>query len=286
MMSRAQNTGQHILGNGIGEELGADITPIEDALVDGISLRLRKSDIRFITDIHCAHPQPPRTQTVERMVSGSIGAMLISDLKHGPSETVVAELRDYPEWHRQRQRYGVWIILVNDPVLLDYIEAARRRLADLLHPPQQRQPHLTLFVCGFEQQLRVADDDFSPTQLHDQIESLQGLRGVAYALSLGAPDSFASAAFIPVMDPSGQLIQWRCALELAAKEIRQATYVPHITLGLYKRKASAEEVRQRLREIDAPSVSLRISQLDYATYDARLQFGPLETRHVVRLDCA
>jgi 2'-5' RNA ligase len=220
------------------------------------------------------------------MVSGSIGTMLISDLKHGPSETVVAELRDYPEWHRQRQRYGVWVIPVNDPVLLDYIEAARQRLADLLHPSQQRQPHLTLFVCGFEQQPRVADDDFSPTQLHDQIESLQSMRGAACSLPLGALDSFASAAFIPVMDPFGKLTQWRCALEVAAKEVRQTGYVPHITLGLYKRKATAEEVRQRLGEIDAPSTPLQVSQLHYATYDARLHFGPLETRHVVRLESA
>lgn len=212
--------------------------------------------------------------------------MLISDLKHGPSETVVAELRDYPEWHRHRQRYGVWIIPVNDSVLLEYIETARRRLADLLHPSQQRQPHLTLFVCGFEQQLRVAHDDFSPTQLHDQIESLQGLRSAACSLPLGVPDSFASAVFIPVMDPSGQLTRWRCALEVAAKEVRQATYAPHVTLGLYKRKATAEEVRQRLCEIAAPSTSLRINQLEYATYDARLHFGPLETRHVVRLESA
>ncbi len=220
------------------------------------------------------------------MVSGSIGAMLISDLKHGPSETVVAELCDYPEWHRQRQRYGVWIIPVNDPVLLDYVEAARRRLTDLLHPSQQRQPHLTLAVCGFEQPAQVANDDFTPLQLRDQIESLQRLRGVACSLSLGAPDSFASAAFISVTDPSGQLTRWRSALEVLAKGLRQANYVPHITLGLYKRKAAAEEVRQRLREIDAPSVSLRINQLHYATYDAHLQFGPLETRHVVRLASA
>jgi 2'-5' RNA ligase len=212
--------------------------------------------------------------------------MLISDLKQGPSETLIAELRDYPEWHRQRQRYGVWIIPVNDPALLDYIEATRRRLADLLHPSQQRQPHLTLFVCGFEQPSHVADDDFSPAQLHDQIESLQSLRGAACSLALGAPDSFASAAFIPVLDPSGQLTQWRCALEVAAKEVRQSTYVPHITLGLYRRKATAEEIRQRLVEIDVPSMSLRISQLHYATYDARLHFGPLETRHVVTLECA
>lgn len=220
------------------------------------------------------------------MVSGSIGAMLISDLKHGPSETVIAELRDYPEWHRQRQRYGVWIIPVNDPVLLDYIETVRRRLADLLHAPQQRQPHLTLFVCGFEQPSHVANDDFSPAQLHEQIELLQGLRGAACSLPLGAPDSFASAAFIPVIDPSAQLTHWRGALEVAAKEIRQAAYVPHITLGLYKRKATAAEVRQRLCELDAPSTSLRISQLHYATYDARLHLGPLETRHIVRWESA
>jgi 2'-5' RNA ligase len=212
--------------------------------------------------------------------------MLISDLKHGPSETLVAELRDYPEWHRQRQRYGVWVIPVNEPALLDYIEATRRRLADLLHPSRQRQPHLTLFVCGFEQPSQVEDDDFSSTQLHDQIESLQGLRGTACSLALAAPDSFASAAFIPMIDPTAQLTQWRGALEVAAKEVRQAIYVPHITLGLYKRKAAAEEVRQRLREIDAPPMSLRIDQLHYATYDARLHFGPLETQHIVSLECA
>jgi hypothetical protein len=212
--------------------------------------------------------------------------MLISDLKHGPSETLVAELRDYPEWHRQRERYGVWIIPVTDPTLLDYIEAARRRLADLLHPSQQRQPHLTLFVCGFEQPSHVADDDFSPTQLFDQIESMRRMHGAACSLPLGAPDSFATAAFIPVMDPSAQLAQWRCALEVATKEVRQAIYVPHITLGLYKRKAAAEEIRQRLREIDAPSTPLRIDQLHYATYDARLHFDPLETQHVVRLESA
>ena len=220
------------------------------------------------------------------MVSVSIDVMLISDVKHGPSGTAIAELRDYPEWHRQRQRYGVWMIPVNDPLLLDYIEAARRRLDDLLHPSQQRQPHLTLFVCGFEQPSHTADDDFSPAQLHQQIESLQHLRGVECSFPMGAPDSFAGAPFVPVMDPHGQLSRWRCALEGAAKEVRQSTYVPHITLGLYKRKATAGEVRERLGEIEAPAMSLRVNQLHYATYDARLHFGPLETQRVISLESA
>jgi 2'-5' RNA ligase len=210
-------------------------------------------------------------------------SQLISDLQHGPSETIVAELRDYPEWQRGRQRYAVWIIPVDDPVLLDYIDVARQRLADLLHPALQRQPHLTLFVCGFEQPTRIEDDDFLPAQLHAQIESLQGLRSRTCELPLGAPDSFASAAYIAVNDPAGQLSQWRNALGLAANEVRQAPYVPHITLGLYKRKATAAEIRRRLRELDPPPTPLRINQLHYVTYEASQQFGPLETEHIVSL---
>jgi 2'-5' RNA ligase len=205
--------------------------------------------------------------------------MLFSDARHGPSETIAAELRDYPEWHRGRLRFGVWMIPVLDPALLDYIESAQRRLADLLHPSQQRQPHVTLFVCGFEQPAAcIEDDDFSPLQLQAQIDALHRVRGTPCRLPLAAPDSFASAAFIPVGDPEGRLANWRVALGRGVREVRQAAYTPHITLGLYRRKIAAEIVRQRLREIEAPATSLPVEDLHYATYDARLQFGPLESR--------
>ena len=35
--------------------------------------------------------------------------MLFSDPANSPAETLVTELRDYPQWHRGRQRYGVWV---------------------------------------------------------------------------------------------------------------------------------------------------------------------------------
>jgi hypothetical protein len=205
--------------------------------------------------------------------------MLFSDVRHGPSETIVTELRDYPEWHRGRLRFGVWMIPVDDPALLDYIESARCRLADLLHPNLQRQPHLTVFVCGFEQAACVADDDFSPIQLQVQIDALHRARAASCVLPLAAPDSFASAAFIPVGDPEGRLAVWRDLLGTEAREVRQAAYVPHITLGLYRRKIAADIVRQRLSEIEAPPVPLRVESLHYATYDARMQFGPLESQY-------
>jgi 2'-5' RNA ligase len=210
--------------------------------------------------------------------------MLFSDARHGPSETIVAELRDYPEWHRGRLRFGVWMISVEDPALLDYIESAQRRLADLLHPSLQRQPHLTMFVCGFEQSACIADDDFSPMQLQAQIDALHRERGTSCSLPLAGPDSFASAAFIPVGDPEGRLTIWREVLGRKVREVRQAPYTPHITLGLYRRKITAEIVRQRLSEIEAPPVSLRVGSLHYATYDARLQFGSLESQRRLVLD--
>jgi 2'-5' RNA ligase len=211
--------------------------------------------------------------------------MLFSDPLASPAETLVADLRDYPEWHRGRDRYGVWVIPVDDAVLLDYIDAARDALADLIHPSPRRQPHLTLFVCGFHGE-GDADDDFPPQRLTQQVASLQACADSACALPLGCPDSFASAAFVPVGDPMGQLSRWRSVLGEASREIRQAPYVPHITLGLYRRCVSAEVVRRRLAAVAAPPASLAVHELRYVTYDARDQRGPLDTHDCVMLRAA
>jgi hypothetical protein len=212
--------------------------------------------------------------------------MLFSDPKASPAETLVAELRDYPEWHRGRLRYGVWLALVEDRALLDYIRAAQERLADLLHPSPLRQPHLTVFVCGFEAPACVADDDFSPAQLLGQVERLERVRGPACTLPLGRPDSFASAAFLPVGDPLGRLARWREALGASVREVRQQAYCPHVTLGLYRRKVDAAAVRQRLAELGAPPASLAVAQLHYATYRADRMLGPLQSRRRLLLDAA
>ena len=210
--------------------------------------------------------------------------MLFSDIRHGPRETIVTELRDYPDWHRGRLHYGVWIVPIDDPSLLHYIASVQRRLDDLLHPGLQRQPHLTVFVCGFEQHVCTADDDFSLLQRRAQTSALHRVRGRSCRLPLAAPDSFASAAFIPVGDPEQRLARWREVLGREAREVRQAAYVPHITLGLYRQKVMAADLRRRLSEIEPPSMPLNVESLHYATYHAHQQWGPLESRFRLTLD--
>lgn len=200
--------------------------------------------------------------------------MLFSDPLNGPAETVVATLRDYPEWHRGRTHYGVWIIPVVDPWLLAYIDEARAALGDLLHPVGHRQPHLTVFVCGFHG-AGCRDDDFPEERLHVQRALLAREGGPPCLLPLLPADSFASAAFVPVDDRQGHLGRWRSLLRQAGAEIRSSAYVPHITLGLYRQQVSAAELRRRLAALPAPCMSLQVDELRYVTYQAREHQGRL-----------
>lgn len=209
--------------------------------------------------------------------------MLLSHPTQAPDATLITDLRDYPEWHRGRQRYALWMVPIGCPALLSHIHVLQTQLGDLLHATR-RQAHLTLFVCGFEQAQAVANDDFTPEQLRQQIEHLGQLRSPPCALEIGPPDSFASAAFLPVVDHAGNLQRWRTALGQSCREVRQSAYVPHITLGLYKRRIGAAELRERLQQLPAlANPQLEVEELHYATYDSRDLFGRLDTQRCIPL---
>jgi len=174
---------------------------------------------------------------------------------------------------------------VADPAVLDYIDAARAQLADLIHPSPRRQAHVTIYVCGFHG-AGDHDDDFPPHRLDRQVALLEAHAGTGCALPLAPLDSFASAAFIPVGDPMGRLARWREVLAEGSREIRQAPYVAHITLGLYRRCVPAEVIRQRLGTVAAPPSWLRATELRYATYEAQDHFGPLRCIRRVALATA
>lgn len=200
--------------------------------------------------------------------------------------TIAAPLHDYPEWHKGRSRYGLWMIPIDCPHVLDYINRATAELSDVLHPTA-RQPHITLFVCGFEQPDRLHNDDFTREQLQQQIAALETAAMPSGILHIGRPQSFASAAYLSVTDPCGQLANWRSKLAQNCTEIRQQTYVPHITLGLYRQCITADQLWQRLDAIAVPpELQLPVKRLEYVTYNSTCLFGPLDCQWSVQLaDC-
>ena len=87
--------------------------------------------------------------------------------------TIPAEIRDYPEWHRGRQTYAVWIVPLEDERILEIFHAARKHLSGVLLESYRRQPHITLFVCGFLVEQSRYNDDFSLPQLQGQLNALK-----------------------------------------------------------------------------------------------------------------
>ncbi|PTS85733.1 2'-5' RNA ligase [Pseudomonas sp. HMWF032] len=205
--------------------------------------------------------------------------MLISNPLTGPTHSLITEQRDYPEWHLGRSRYAAWVLPVQCPHLLAHIACLQHAFSDWLHPPGRRQAHITVFVCGFISGQARHNDDVSKRQRQQQFKAIGRASRQPLTLEIGQPDSFASAAFLPVSDPSGQLQHWRTLLSEHSQEVRQSPYHAHITLGLYRQRVDAPLIRARLIELaEEHPRKLPVNSLQYVHYRARQLFSPLCVR--------
>ncbi|GAB0153766.1 2'-5' RNA ligase family protein [Marinobacterium sp. BA1] len=197
-------------------------------------------------------------------------------LYSSPLFTIPCELRDYPEWHYGRQMYCVWTLPVRDRLVLERLQAAQQHLSPWLHQDYRRQAHITLFVCGFDALVQHRDDDFTRQAQQLQCEALEMLAQASFSLQIGGLDSFASAPYLQVSDPEGVLAVLRERLETISSEVRQAEYVPHLTVGLFQQALSWSQLQARISSFNrAESLTLRVSELELSCYRASELFGPL-----------
>ncbi len=197
-------------------------------------------------------------------------------LYSSPLFTIPCELRDYPEWHYGRQMYCVWTLPVRDRLVLERLQAAQQHLSPWLHQDYRRQAHITLFVCGFDALVQHRDDDFTRQAQQLQCEALEMLAQASFSLQIGGLDSFASAPYLQVSDPEGVLAVLRERLETISSEVRQAEYVPHLTVGLFQQTLSWSQLQARISSFNrAESLTLRVSELELSCYRASELFGPL-----------
>lgn len=189
---------------------------------------------------------------------------------------------DYPEWHKGRQRYGVWYIPIDDAVVADYCGQLRGELHELLADDYRRQWHITLFVNGFYVDDCQYDDDFDNDILSKQINALEKLSLSNFHLMTQALGSFINCAYVGVkMHPA--LMHIRQSLGNHHQEIAPLTYAPHITLGLYRHAFEYDAVINRLNSVATTALDIPINRLMFATFDATDLQGKLYNRHEIRL---
>lgn len=197
--------------------------------------------------------------------------------------TIPCEDRDFHEWRRGRETYAVWVLALDNAVIQQRFNAAREYLDGFLLQPYRRQPHITLFVCGFLVETPQHDDDFTQSQFQSQMRTLETANMRAFEIEIGGLNSFASAPFLEVRDPQGGVARLRELLSTGAREFRTAPYLPHLTVGLYAGAFPGEKVAERMSRFPSDSIKMKVGQIAFATYQAREIAGALTLQQEVML---
>ena len=200
---------------------------------------------------------------------------------HHYQETIAAENRDFPEWHHERETYAVWVLRCDqNKIIQEKFKSAREHLNGYLLEPYHRQPHITLFVCGFLVDEPHYNDDFPLAHLDAQVKALELANIQPFEIEIGGFNSFASAPFLEVHDPEKGIHRLREILSRGGHEFRTASYTPHLTIGLYAGKFQSQDVMQRLAGYSSKPVRWKVESVALATYQAQEFTGKLKfNRH-------
>ncbi|WP_180106053.1 MULTISPECIES: 2'-5' RNA ligase family protein [unclassified Acinetobacter] len=203
-----------------------------------------------------------------------------------PSTQVVPTLnQDYPDWHQGRQHYALWYLEIQDPKLLEYLTALRAQFSDLLYTPNTRQFHITVFICGFFEELNKTqlidhseqrwNDNFSADELALHQQQLRQLSLSNIRLRTGQIHSFQSALFIEILDLDRKFDHLRQAFNVSSNEIAPIEYCPHITLGLYKQAWNSDDIFERIQQVEQHCFDFESEQLTFGHYQAQVLQGAL-----------
>lgn len=194
-----------------------------------------------------------------------------------PSMPVVPTFAgDYPEWHCGREDFSLWYIEIEHPELLAYLNQLRADFSKFLYTPNNRQFHITLFVCGFiTEQNPVLDDDFGIEKLHQHIQDLTYRFSKKIQLKTGRINSFESALFVEIIDEDNVLLDLRNILGQSCAEIAPLDYCPHLTLGLYDQDFESDLIFNHIKSIEQKSFEFSVDQLTFGTYQAKILQGQL-----------
>jgi hypothetical protein len=177
-------------------------------------------------------------------------------------------------WSRGRQRYAFWALRLNDPAVLARMAAVARHLEDAIVAVPPGDAHVTVWVCGFPSPMPSLDDDVAEAVLSAQRAA--AARAPRPRLLVGAPNAFATCAFLEVHDPHGDLASLREALAVpGAKEVRFAPYQPHVTVGRFGDTRPAGAIARALAKLRAgedrhhpvAGCTLELIELDARTPD-------------------
>jgi len=180
--------------------------------------------------------------------------------------TLPALKRSYPEWHKGRERYYVWCVDVDSKEVLDRFNNSKKKYQHFIVNPYHRKAHITVAAVGFLSEEKLYNDDITVADINQHISTINKANLSPFQLHVGSVNSFQSAPFIEVANPSHELGLLRDLLLNNHNDFRSVDYIPHITLGIYNAEYCVDDIG-----IDGACLSplmLDVSALNLYSYDA------------------
>ncbi|MDO8843716.1 MAG: 2'-5' RNA ligase family protein [Methylicorpusculum sp.] len=186
--------------------------------------------------------------------------------------------RDFPDWHLGRSRFALWAIDVDYPGVRQKVNAAKQHLSEFLLDDYNRQPHITLSICGFPSNNPKHSDDFGANFFESQLSWISQASLKPFEIKIGTLSSFSSAPFLHVTDTSTSIASLRTCLTSSAHLGFSSVYTPHVTVGLYAGTWPREPVFARIKTFSQSDVtSCLIERISLMSYAAAEIGGPLRT---------
>lgn len=162
---------------------------------------------------------------------------------------MVADAELLRRWRTGPRWYHIVVALIDGPAVERRRRAVAAALSDLVELSTPGQPHVTLWVAGF---------DAVPT-VRQRVE---------LSLTIGTPATFASALYLRVTGPA--IDEVRSELRSAnPPEDRAGTFIPHVTVGLYRRSVPLAAVRSRLVALGQEPQLTTTAQIAHRVVDTR-----------------
>lgn len=195
-------------------------------------------------------------------------------------KTVPYANRDFSEWHRGVSHYGFWAAIVDGDEWIELFEVASAYVEPYIHSGYRRSPHITITACGL-----LSQEYFSAQLLDCQLAALSGALISPFTLKNRHLNSFVSAPYISIEDPSGALNQIRRHLMPFSKEDNPAEYQPHITLGLYRDAFYTRQVVDHFKGFPCmPTCKMLVNEIAFCVYETNDIQGPIMILERVALE--
>jgi 2'-5' RNA ligase len=167
-------------------------------------------------------------------------------------------------WHQGIPWYGFWAVLITDIQWLACLETARTHLQSFLLPDYARQAHITLSAAGL-----IHPRHFSTRHYEQQKQALTDAATDSFQIVAGQLNSFQSAPYLVIDDPSQQLISLRRTLGAITADDEPPDYHPHITLGLYQDRFPCKQLVTHFESISLPTLApLQVSEIAFCRYQS------------------